>query len=156
VNDVGQFVWLQTDSCGNPPQSGIVRMINGKSEFIQGSFPNPHAPSQNNLGDIAWSISQPGAYNSVVLWQNGHARVEIRNAAAPLLNDRGDIAFSRWNGSGKGHEACIRMDGKIYQVTKSTEYSSFPQDVNNQGEFTFQSWDKGFQTSQIWLVRKKR
>jgi hypothetical protein len=97
INDDDWIVWTKYDFYQNPWQSRIMLYRDGVTTTISpaGCF-EPQIPWINNSGAVVWDYYDPVVpQDGILIWQNDALRTLTAWGHGPIINDRGDVAFSR-------------------------------------------------------------
>ena len=134
LNEVGQVVWTKYDFCAVPWTSQIMLHSGGVTTRVSPiEQTTPQAASINSPGQVAWSFN-----NGVYLWETGNTSLFTSWGGSPMLNDRGDVAVSRWHNDTQSWEAWLYRNGLWYQLPDDAR-QSFSWDINEQAEVAITS-----------------
>lgn len=139
LNDVGDVAWVRYDFCSDPWLS-YVRVHQGgtTTQLTADGTTQPQSPSINMAGIVAWADKPAPGKRQIWIWEDGVTTLFTSSGAAPMLNDRGDVAFSRWDDSLGVYQAWLSRAGAFYQLTAET-YLNFADDINELGEVPIES-----------------
>ncbi|RJP31107.1 MAG: hypothetical protein C4547_15785 [Phycisphaerales bacterium] len=142
INDRDQIVWTRS-----PRQGGFEVWLfdDGESQRLTD---DGIVSDINNEGEVVWESD-----DGVFLWKNGRTRQVTDWGIAGDMNDHGDIYFTRFHENDRTYQACVYLDGRIYELTDN-EHRSTRGSINNAGEIV---WTMGyFPEGDIMIMRRTR
>jgi hypothetical protein len=156
INDLDQIVWTRADFCDPPPgftaDTKIMMFSGGVTTELTNGQLVPIVPDLNNAGQVAWSSFQATTGRSgIELWENGVTTLLTDDGDNPAINDRGHVAFQRWDDTNRVWNAWLYRFGRFYQLTDDDRNDNVP-DINNAAEVAWGSG--GFPEQDVVYLRR--
>ncbi len=122
-------------------------------EISSEEMSQPQGASINNAQQVTWSyLVRNIGDHPIVIWENGSTSFVAYGRGA-LLNDRGDVAFSRWHDGIEAWQGWLKRDGREWRLTDDTVWN-LPWDINSLGEVVWRGDAIG--ASDIYYLRRLR
>lgn len=154
MNEYDELCWIHKDSCAGPWQSEVHLYANGEISTIPSEKLQNDGISRNDKGDVAWRADQ-----DIVMYDaDGVLRLKI-DGSSPVLNNRGDIVWSRWYEPQHTWHAWLYVDKpngwRPYQLTDDGKWSTYI-DLNDLGEAAWVRATHGYLDFELLLLRRVR
>lgn len=139
LNALDQIVWTEYDFCVNPWESRVLLYSDGM--ITQLSSPEMFAPQAadiNGHGQVTWKYHDLNTNeHRIVMWESGETRF-VTLGRGPLLNDLGQVAFSRWHNDVQAWQGWLYRDGRDWRLTDDAVWN-LPWDINRLGEVVWRA-----------------
>lgn len=108
------------------------------SELTDGSF-LPQGPANNNVGQVVWGSHDVALGRDIVeTWENGQVNLVTDDGTKPSINERGDIAFHRWEPARFAWNVFLLRDGEFLRLSDDDHWNLVPH-LNDRGEAAWSS-----------------
>ena len=137
LNNSDEITWTEYDFCMNPWESRVMMYSAGTITEISSAWMfEPQAASINNGHQVAFSwYDWPADEHRLVFWESGETTFLTVGSGA-LLNDRGDVAMTRWHDDVSAWQPWLYRDGQDWRLTDDGVWN-IAYDVNRHGEIVW-------------------
>ncbi len=151
INDLGQIIWTRVRFDLNPWTSKTMLHENGVTREITNGQSTPMAPDINNQSVATWTHRLVPGETAIDLWQNGQATLFTDWGGFGTLNDRGQLALSRWHEDTDTWQQWLYRDDQFYRLTDDP-FGARRGEINERGEV---AWDAGhLDRKDMYLLRR--
>jgi len=92
LNDLDDVAWMHSDFCVSPWVGDIRLYSEGEIIVLPSGDTQADGPTINNLKQVAWGVNR-----GIELWQDGKTVFLVDWGVVPVLNNLGDMYFSRYD-----------------------------------------------------------
>ena len=136
MNDRGEIVWRRWRRTFDRQ---VMLYSDGEIRELTTGDTTEITRNINNRGQVVWSTyDRIARYPVIKLWDSGVTTVLIEDAEDPVINDRGDVAFQRWNPVDQAWNAWLYRSSRFFQLTDDDRDDNVP-DINNRCEVVWSS-----------------